>query len=104
MSNIEAALDVYQPSDYIIIETANLDFSLEDLELLNEKQYPVLPSKEGGVIGLLQKFPYLRLVYKQLSECNEKQKQKEPGKKNAEVVNHEADEVRKNQILEEILK
>ena len=104
LSNIEAALDVYQPSDYIIIETANLDFSLEDLELLKEKQYPVLPSKEGGVIGLLQKFPYLRLVYKQLSEWNEKQKQKEPGKKNAEVVDHEADEVRKNQILEEILK
>ncbi len=68
VSNLEAAIRNYQPRKYIIIETSNLTFSEDALTQTINGTTEELPSSEGGVIGLLQKNPFLRLTYHQIRD------------------------------------
>lgn len=64
--NLSAALKTYQPTKYVVIETGSVSFSEEALALAISGETPEIPSNEGGIIGLLQKNPYLRLLYHQM--------------------------------------
>lgn len=66
VGNLKAAVGKYLPQDYIIIETAASSFPNESLTLALNNRFPEHQSHEGGIIGLLQRVPYLRLLYKQL--------------------------------------
>lgn len=63
LSNLEAALDTYAPEKYVVIETRDLAFSQEELEALVSGTVEPIPSRTGGLVELLQKLPYLRLIY-----------------------------------------
>lgn len=64
--NLSSAIAKYSPSQYVIIETYSLDYTEDELiEAINE-EVPHLPSYSGGIIGLMQKIPYFRLLYSQL--------------------------------------
>ena len=63
LSNLEAALDTYEPGEYVVIETRDLAFSQEELEALVSGTVEPIPSRTGGLVELLQKLPYLRLIY-----------------------------------------
>lgn len=63
LSNLQAALDCYQPQDYVVIETRTLDFSDGEMGRLAEGKLQSIPSYSSGPIVLLQKLPYLRLMY-----------------------------------------
>lgn len=65
-SNLEAAIKKYQPSRYVVIETDSIRFSDSDLMQALEGTIAEIPSHSGGIVGLLQKNPYLRLAYSQL--------------------------------------
>lgn len=65
-SNLRAALKKYQPTKYVVIETGSVSFSDEAIALAISEETPEIPSNDGGIIGLLQKNPYLRLIYYQI--------------------------------------
>ena len=63
LSNLEAALDTYTPGSYVVIESRTVSFETEELEKLVEGTVPPIPSRTGGLVELLQRAPYLRLIY-----------------------------------------
>lgn len=63
LKHLEKALDAYAPEGWVVIETRTLSFSAEETAALAEGRVPDIPSRSGGIIGLLQKLPYLRLMY-----------------------------------------
>lgn len=65
-SNFKAAVERYQPSKYVIIETRKLNFTADSLCSVLNGTLPELPDYSGGIFGLLSRNQYLRLVYKQL--------------------------------------
>lgn len=64
--NLEKAVEKYRPGGYVIVETDRLRFPDAELLAVTEKTMEDIPSLEGGVIALLQKNQYLRLLYRQL--------------------------------------
>ena len=69
-NNLRAALNKYQPTKYVVIETSSVSFSDPAIALAINEETPELPSHNVGIIGLLQKNPYLRLIYAQISNYN----------------------------------
>lgn len=65
VDNLAAALDRYEPRDHVIIETFSVDFDAESLRSVADGSIAHIPSHNGGIIGLMQKLPYLRLFYTQ---------------------------------------
>ena len=65
VSNLPAALECYQPEEYLIIETFSVDFGKDELMSVAENTIAPIPSHNGGIVGLMQKLPYLRLFYTQ---------------------------------------
>lgn len=65
ISNLPAALDRYQPEEYLIIETFSVDFGEKELMGVVDNTIAPIPSHNGGIVGLMQKLPYLRLFYTQ---------------------------------------
>ncbi len=63
LSNLEAALDTYGPGEYVVIETRTLSFTTGELAALVNGELKPIESHTGGLIELLQKLPYLRLMY-----------------------------------------
>ena len=47
----------------MVIESRTLSFETEELAALVEGTVPPIPSRTGGLVELLQRFPYLRLIY-----------------------------------------
>ena len=65
--NFEAALEKYKPTKYVVIETYLVSFDESELQKAVDGTTEELESHSGGIIGLLQKMPLLRLLYMQLS-------------------------------------
>lgn len=65
VDNLAAALDRYEPGEYVIIETFSVDFDTASLRSVADGSIAHIPSHNGGIIGLMQKLPYLRLFYTQ---------------------------------------
>lgn len=64
--NLEAALEKYQPSKYVVIDTWRVDFSEDDILKMIHGEVEEIKSYTGGILGLLQRNQYLRLMYSQL--------------------------------------
>jgi len=65
VKHLDDALSRYKPNEYVVIETFTLDFDKALLEDVAEGRLADIPSHTGGIIGLMQKLPYLRLFYTQ---------------------------------------
>lgn len=65
-SNFKAALERYRPSEYVIIETGKLNFTSDDLDSVLDGTFPEMSNHSGGILGLLSRNQYFRLVYAQL--------------------------------------
>lgn len=63
LKHLESALETYSPQGYAVIETRTLSFSETELAATADGALPDIPSHSGGLVGLLQKMPYLRLLY-----------------------------------------
>ena len=64
LDNLENALNKYDPTEYVIIETMTVSFYDEELQnALNGEGR--LPTYSGGVMDILQTMKYLKLVYYQ---------------------------------------
>ncbi len=80
IKNFDSAVNTYNPTECIVIETAHITFDEKQLEQLNNGTYDTLESYDSGLIAALQKLDFLRLAYSQVSNFIEKDKktQEEP--------------------------
>lgn len=85
LKHLDAALDTYAPGGYAVIETRTLAFSREELAAAAEGTLPDIPSHTGGLVELLQRMPYLRLLYtKYLKDGGEEAEDASPAQPPAE--------------------
>lgn len=68
VKNLDNALSVMQPTDYVIIETVSTSFFKEDIEKCLSGEMEALLSYDSGLLFELQKFPYFKLMYSQLKK------------------------------------
>lgn len=73
-SNLSKALETYKPSKYVVIECQSLELAENNILAAVDGTLPELESESGGVIGFLQKIPYLRLMYLQISNLRQAEK------------------------------
>ena len=66
VKNLDNALSVMQPTDYVIIETVSTTFFEDDIEKCLSGEMDSLPSYDSGLLFELQRFPYFKLLYSQL--------------------------------------
>lgn len=67
-ANLETALSVYEPAEYVAIETGILSYQPQDVSQALAHDMPELTVGSGHpLIDLLQKNPYLKLLYQQYS-------------------------------------
>lgn len=64
--NLETALMVYAPTEYVIIETGTTMFSEKAINKCLSGNMDNLPSYDSGILFHLQKIPYLKLMYSQI--------------------------------------
>lgn len=95
LSNLDAALDTYAPLGYVVIETRTLSFTREELAALAEGTLPPIPSRTGGLVELLQRLPYLRLMYTKYV--------KDEGEPQAQAATPQEDAAEKAALLETVL-
>lgn len=66
---LPTTLELYdEPPEYIVIETSNVAFHSTDVDALLGGTVEYTHSYDTGVIAVLQRFPFLRLMYYQLSK------------------------------------
>lgn len=70
VSDLNDAISTYHPTKYVIIECQSVSPKTENLIAAVDGTLPKLESESGGIIGLLQKNPFLRLLYRQISSMN----------------------------------
>lgn len=82
LNNLENAIDEFKPNKYVIIETQKIVANESNIKKILDGTYPRLDSHDGGIIGTLQRMPYLRLVYSQLKNLQENNLRKENNSNN----------------------
>lgn len=65
-SNFENAIKTFSPTKYVVIETNSVSFDQDAVDKALAGTYPKIPSHDNGIIGMLQRLPYLRLSFQQL--------------------------------------
>ena len=63
VKHLDRALSHYAPGQYVILETATLDYAPEAMASAVDGTLADIPSHTGGLIAMLQKLPFLRLFY-----------------------------------------
>lgn len=67
-SNMHAAVKRYKPSKYVIFENTTLHFQIESLKAAVDGSFQHIPSYSTGILAILQRNQFLRLLYKQFKE------------------------------------
>lgn len=66
LNHLEDAIKKFAPQEYVVIETQTIKPSIDDIKKALDGTLPTIESHNEGIVGQLQKLPYLRLVYMQL--------------------------------------
>lgn len=77
--NLLDAIKKYQPTDYVIIESSNVEFSDEELKKFINGSFEELSLHDRGVLNILRENPYIRLLYKQAVALIENRKSVDEG-------------------------
>lgn len=100
LKHLDSALDTYAPQSCAVIETRTLSFSEAELAAVAEGTLPDIPSRSGGLVGMLQKLPYLRLMYTKYVKDSGGDDGETPAGPTAPTPEENA---RKSELLDEIL-
>ena len=104
LDNLEAAIRVYQPEKYIIIHTASLSASEQQLRNVLEHTMRDIPSYDHGIIYQLQKIPVLKMLYKQIEQKMQTDFLREPEEDaTAGSAEDSGAFLRKSELLKEVL-
>lgn len=63
VKRLDRALETYRPADCVVLELATLSYEPAAMDAAAAGTLPDIPSHSGGLLTLLQKLPYLRLLY-----------------------------------------
>ena len=93
--NLDDALSFYKPQKYVIIECQSVEPRKEQMLSAVDGTLMHLKSSSGGIVGMMQKIPYFRLIYLQLSNIQAKNNENEeasaemtvPDKEYADAMN-----------------
>ncbi len=96
LKNLDAALATYHPTDYVIIEFPTINIDLQKIQNLLEGDMKRLPSQNTGITALLQKIPYFRLLYSQLTAAQNAKAADDEPEKISEAYDTALDEMLKN--------
>ena len=66
-ANLDAALEKYQPKDFVVMEMETVIFNDDTLNAILNNTVPEMKSYTGGWVNLLQRVDVLRLLYSQAS-------------------------------------
>lgn len=78
IKNIENAVAVYNPSEYVIIETDKIALSEEKMREVLVGEYETIKSYDGGIFYILQKkIPVIKTIYKQITSWETEKKSDE---------------------------
>lgn len=69
--NLFDAVAKYEPTEYVVIETYTLGYTDIQLQEAIDENVPDLASVDRGIIEILQKNPFLRLIYSQLKSFSD---------------------------------
>lgn len=68
VDNVAYALDCYQPSKYVIIETSTVDLDEESMKAVIDGTAQPIPSYDTGLMYHMQKLPAVKWVFKQVQD------------------------------------
>lgn len=69
VQNLEAALEKYSPSDFVVIETGTVQLDADAMTEALEGTYSEIPSYDSGLLYLIQKrLPVIKTLYKQMDD------------------------------------
>lgn len=68
LNNLEAAIETYHPTKYIVIQTGTLSFDDNSLSKALAGQVEEIPSYDSGIIYWLQKVPTIKVSFKQIQD------------------------------------
>ncbi|MBR3808957.1 MAG: hypothetical protein IKK46_01480 [Clostridia bacterium] len=66
LRNLENAIKVYQPEEYVVVEASAIDFDVNVWEQLNNGTHEKLTAYDSGVMLYLKKFDFVRLAISQV--------------------------------------
>lgn len=78
LNNAEKAIDEFMPKKYLVIETSSVAPDITLMEDVLAGTLKPIQSHNSGIVGKLQKFPFLRRTYNQLENLMKNSDGKEP--------------------------
>lgn len=80
VKNINAAVSEYQPTEYVVMETASVELTAQDMQAVLEGTYANIPSHDRGLLYILQNaLPALQTLYKQARDWKNKEIEENEG-------------------------
>lgn len=105
VNNMENAIEHYQPTDYVILETDRIELCVDDMRKVIEGSYERIPSYNSGIVYHLQKkVPALKVIYKQIEEWKSAGERSKEEKDFLALQDKETDLVEYEVALESFLK
>lgn len=68
VSNLKYALETYQPTEYVVLETDFVSFASGEVDAALQDQMSPLESYQNGLLYESQKIPYVKLLYQQYKD------------------------------------
>lgn len=66
LNNAPNAIDEFAPQKYLVVETSSVSSDVDLMEKALAGNLKPIPSYNGGIVGKLQRFPFLRRAYNQI--------------------------------------
>ncbi len=66
IKNMPSAINCFEPSDYVVVETSSVCFNSSDIDLLISGEMDCLSSHDSGLLFELQKITVFKLLYSQV--------------------------------------
>lgn len=80
MKNVQRALEVWQPSDYVVIVSDTAEPSEDDMRSVLNGTYEKIPSYDQGLLFAVQKYvPGIKVIYKDIEDWYKADEKEENG-------------------------
>ena len=68
VSNLKYALETYQPTEYVVLETDFINFENEETDAALQDRMSPLEIYQDGILYRIQEIPYFKLLYQQYKD------------------------------------
>lgn len=68
MANVDTAVTVYQPKEFLIMEIDEIALDMEEMMAVLDGTAKKIPSYDSGIVYQMQKIPAIKWIYKSLDE------------------------------------